>query len=384
MPENLFIAAGIFHPEPGGPATYLHEILPALQKRGWSPRVLTFGTAPTAEYPYPVRRVPRRFLPLRALRYRWQARSEVAAADLIYAHTLDLPIAWGHTPRIIKIVGDLAWERSIRRGWIPPTTDIDVFQKQDFGWLVNRQRASRSAQVQGFNAVIVPSQYLKQMVCGWGMPEERVHVVYNALPPQPEELPASQHVARQLLGWDERPTILTAARLTPWKGADHLISALRSIPDVRLLIAGDGPETPRLHAMAAPFGDRVQLLGRVTRERLYLMMQAADYFALYSGYEGLPHTLLEALRVGTPVIASAKGGNPEVIQEGINGFLAPYVDVDALASVIQTAFQPGKRAELAANSAVGMERFTFQTMVIETDRVLRRYVSSLAIVEETL
>src|SRR5688572_8460814 len=59
--NNLFIAAGIFHPEPGGPATYLHELLPALQQRDWSVRVLTYGDDPAATYPYPLTRIPRRF-----------------------------------------------------------------------------------------------------------------------------------------------------------------------------------------------------------------------------------------------------------------------------------------------------------------------------------
>src|SRR5690606_22367706 len=95
MTNNLFIAAGIFHPEPGGPATYLHELLPALQQRDWSVRVLTYGDAPIAQYPYPLKRIPRRLLPLRLFDYWQHARSEVAQADLIYAHTLDLPVTWG-------------------------------------------------------------------------------------------------------------------------------------------------------------------------------------------------------------------------------------------------------------------------------------------------
>jgi glycosyltransferase involved in cell wall biosynthesis len=182
----------------------------------------------------------------------------------------------------------------------------------------------------------------------------------------------SQTAAREALGWDSRPVILSAARLNPWKGIDHLIAALHDLPDVRLIVAGDGEEMPRLKALAEPLGERVQLLGHVPREKLYGMMQAADYFALYSGYEGLAHTLLEALRLGTPVIASAKGGNPEVVQDGVNGLLAPYVDVDALREVLRRALN--MRPELAANSQIGMERFAFATMVDETDRVLRSYL----------
>lgn len=101
-----------------------------------------------------------------------------------------------------------------------------------------------------------------------------------------------------------------------------------------------------------------------------LYMKAADYVALYSGYEGLSHTLLESLRVGTPVIASDKGGNPEVVQHGVNGLLVPYVDVSALATTMEAAFRPGVRASLAANHAAGMERFSFERMVEATAQAL--------------
>jgi glycosyltransferase involved in cell wall biosynthesis len=374
MTQRLMIATGIFHPEAGGPATYLHEILPALQARGWQPDVLTYGDAPVSGYPYPVERIPRRALPLRLLHYWWQAGARAAAADLIYAHTIDLPVRWGNTPRIIKIVGDQAWERCIRRGWVPANTGVDEFQHGAFGALVQRQRLSRERQVQAFDGVIVPGEYLKAMVSGWNVPAERIHVIYNALPALPDHLPQGQAQARQMLGWDEQPVVLTAARLEAWKGVDHLIRALDAVPDVRLIVAGDGPELARLQALAAESGRRVTFTGRLPREQLYLAMQAADYFALYSGYEGLSHTLLEALRMGTPVLASDKGGNPEVVTAGINGLLVPHVNLEALREALREAFSGTRRAELAAGSAHGMERFGFERMVSETDRILRRYM----------
>ena len=373
MPK-LMIAAGIFHPESGGPATYLKEILPALQTHSWQPSVLTYGNDSHDDYGYPVKRISRQILPLRLFNY-WRASSAlVQSADLIYAHTIDLPVQWGNVPRVIKIVGDQAWERCIRRGWIPPTTDIDDFQHNSYSWLVERQKRSRSEQVQAFDAVIVPSEYLKQLVIGWGVPEHRIHVIYNAMPPAVDNLPETQAKARKALGWDDTPTIFTAARLTPWKGIDHLINALKQVNNVRLVVAGDGEELTRLRILAQELGNRVQFLGRVPREKVYLMMKASDYFALYSGYEGLPHTVLEALRVGTPIIASDKGGNPEIVEHDVNGLLVPYVDVDALAQSIKEASQPDMRQTLAQNTHLGMERFAFDTMVEQTDMVLRQYL----------
>lgn len=373
MPK-LMIAAGIFHPESGGPATYLKEILPALQNKSWQAEVLTYGNEHQHSYAYPITRIQRDFLPLRLINY-WRASDKLAqSSDLIYAHTIDLPVRWRNVPRVIKIVGDQAWERCIRRGWIPPTTDIDTFQHDHYSWLVERQKRSRSEQVRAFSAVIVPSDYLKQMVSSWGVPEHRIHVIYNAMPPEVDNLPETQSKARKALGWDDTPTILTAARLTPWKGIDHLINALKQVENVRLIVAGDGEELARLRELAQELGNRVQFLGRVPREKLYVMMKAVDYFALYSGYEGLPHTILEALRVGTPIIASKKGGNPEIVRHDVNGFLVPYVDVDALAQTIHSAINPDIRQQLAANTHLGMERFAFEAMVEQTDDILRQYL----------
>lgn len=371
---NLFVASGIFHPEPGGPATYLHEVLPALTDRGWSVRVLTFGSGATAT-PYPVTRVPRRTLPLRYAEYGWHAQAELKCADVVYAHTLDLPLVtrwrWAkQVPRVLKVVGDLAWERAIRRGWITPTTDIDQFQTMAASSTIEAARRSRSQQAQAMTRIIVPSEYLKQMVIGWGVPPERIHVIYNALPAMMGAA-QSQAEARQQLQLDGRPTLLTAARLTPWKGVDHLIQALHSLPEVRLLVAGEGEELPRLRVLAEGLGDRVVFLGRLPRELLYTYMQAADYFVLYSGYEGLAHTLLESLRVGTPLIASRKGGNVEVVQPGVNGLLVEYPDPTDLIATLRTAFSGDERTRLAANTALGMERFTFDHMVAATDAVLR-------------
>lgn len=391
---KLFIAAGIFHPESGGPATYLYEILPELQADGWDVRVVTYGDASSADYPYPLTRIPRRALPFRVLDYARAAWPLTRWADLIYVHTLDLPLLGGKAKRVLKMVGDQAWERAIRKGWIPPTEDIDLFQTKTYSGAAAAQKAARSRQVQAVDGVIVPSQYLKQMVVGWGVPDDRVHVIYNALPEdnshqpsafslQPDKISTEYRVLsterseiRQTLGLPDVPTVLTAARLTPWKGIDHLITALSRMKDVQLLVAGDGEMLPTLQRQVndLKLDDRVAFLGKVSREKMPLYMKAADYLALYSGYEGLSHTLLESLRAGTPVIASDKGGNPEVVQHGVNGLLVPYVDVDALTAALDEAFQPGKRDALAANVNVGMERFQFANMVKQTSALLRAYV----------
>lgn len=366
---NLFVATGIFHPESGGPATYLREILPAMQRRGWNLRVLSYGDSRLSDDPYPVVRVARQVYPLRLARYGLAAQRNLAWADVIYLQSTDLPL-WRRrqAPRVIKIVGDQAWERCIRRGWIAPDLNVDDFQTVQGDWRARWQSDSRSRQAAAMDAVIVPSHYLKRMVMGWGVDAAKVHVIHNALREQPA-FAESRAEVRADLGWDGRPTLLAAARLHPWKGIDHLMAAMAAMPDLRLVVVGDGPDLGRLQGLAQALGERVRFMGRLPRRGVLRLMYAADALVLYSGYEGLSHTLLESLRLGTPVLASDKGGNPELVRHGVNGLLVPYVDIEALGQGIQRLLD--HRDEFAANTQIGLERFAFGTMVEQTDSLLK-------------
>ena len=368
MPK-LFVASGIFHPEPGGPATYLKAILPALQEAGWQPRVLTFGDSQSADYPYPVTRIAREAYPLRQVIYAIAAKRHLDWADLVYAHTIDLPL-WGgrHRPRVIKIVGDQAWERCIRKRWIPPDMSVDEFQAYRDDPRVRWQKRSRLRQVAAMDAVIVPSRYLKRMVISWGIDPSKIHVIYNSLPLPPPPIQSRAEVRAQL-NWDDRPTLITVARLQPWKGIDHLIAAILIMPDLRLVVVGDGPDRARLGELADALNGRVQFTGPLAQVQVHRLMYAADGMALYSGYEGLPHVLLESLHMGTPVLASDVGGNPEVVSHGINGILVPHGDIQELRRGIRQLLD--RRSDFAANSGADLDRFRFETMVQQTDKLLR-------------
>lgn len=370
---KLLIATGIFHPESGGPATYLYHLLPHLQARGFEPHVLTYGDPDTGgAYPYPVTRIPRDML--RGGRY-WRAALGLQGwADVVYAHSALIPLPPSRKPRVLKVVGDQVWERAVNRKWVSQLTDVDSFQMHSprhpfvFGVRRVRRRAVRAA-----DKIIVPSEYLKRMVIRWGVPPQRVQVIYNALPPANDAPTLTRAQARAELGLEpERPTLLTVARLTPWKGVDDFIVAMRALPDLHLIVAGDGAFRVPLQAFAVSQGvaERVSFLGRIPRERVALYMRAADYVGLYSGYEGLPHVLLESLRAGTPVIASGKGGIPEVVRHDVNGLLVRWDDVPALEKALRTAFAPGKQAALAANAGVDADKFDYAHMVEQTARAL--------------
>jgi glycosyltransferase involved in cell wall biosynthesis len=362
-------------------------LLPELAARGISVSVLTFGDGPTAGYGYPLTRVSlAQNLIVRRQAYLTHYRRLNAAADLTYINNLGLPRPRHEAHRrVIKVVGDFAWERAVNRGWVPPMTDIDKFQKVRYSPLVEGLKWARAREVQTVDHVIVPSAYLRNMVIGWGAPAANVSVILNAFKPAGDTatLP-SQAAARQLLGLaaDAR-VILTAARLTAWKGVDFLIDAVARLPDLTLVIAGDGPQGPVLRAQAEQHGlhGRVIFLGKIGRDQMLLYMRAADYFALYSGYEGLAHVLVEAFAVGTPVIASRRGGNPEVVTHGLNGMLVDHPDLDSLVAALQEAFVPGRRERFASNLARSprdpqspLAKFNWDSMVSQTLEQLQRSV----------
>ena len=104
--------------------------------------------------------------------------------------------------------------------------------------------------------------------------------------------------------------------------------------DVRLTLVGSGPEHARLHALAAPLGDRVEVLPAEDRDALWERMATADLVVVPSRSEGLGMVALEALALGTPVLASRVGGLPEVVVDPDDGALVPPGDAAALAGAL--------------------------------------------------
>jgi glycogen(starch) synthase len=106
------------------------------------------------------------------------------------------------------------------------------------------------------------------------------------------------------------------------------------------VLAGDGPERTRLDALVAELaiGARVRFLGAQPRETVLELLAAADAELLSSGWENFPHSLIEGLAVGTPVISTAVGGVVEIVTDGVNGLLVPPGDPEALADAIRRFF----------------------------------------------
>jgi glycosyltransferase involved in cell wall biosynthesis len=283
--------------------------------------------------------------------------AESAWADVVLVLSLAVPRPpWRRVPVVVRVPGDVAWERAINRGWVEPVETLEMFQNGGHGWRVEALKRWRSRETCRADGVIVPSRYVRDLVVGWGVDPRKVEVVVNAVRRDGAAASLSMLEARRRLGWEEGGSyVVAAARLTRWKGIDHLIDAVAKVDGLRLVVVGDGPAAADLARRASTAGTAVTFAGPLSRGDLALRLRAADYLVVYSAYEGLSHTALEALALGTPVIASRRGGNPEVVRDGVNGLLVPSPDPEALVDALRRGLAPEVRRRLSAGAVADPE-----------------------------
>jgi glycosyltransferase involved in cell wall biosynthesis len=154
---------------------------------------------------------------------------------------------------------------------------------------------------------------LRDEMTGLGISGERIVALRNGVDLQ-RFVPMDRQAARAKLGISGF-TLVSVGVLDPRKAHDLTIGALPLLPDVKLLIAGIGPERKKLEALAARLGvaDRVSFLGAVAQTSLKDYYNAADAMVLASSREGWANVLLESMACGTPVVASNVWGTPEVV-----------------------------------------------------------------------
>lgn len=351
---RVLLVSGIWPPDVGGPASHGPELASFLLRRGHEVRVVTTAEAPPAREPYDVVWVSRRY-PV-GIRHAASAAAiarVAATSDVVYATGMVGRAACGcvlvRRPLVVKLTTDEAFERALRRGLF--AGDLDEFQRSPGGPAVAALRLARTWALRRAARVVCPSSYLRALAVAWGLDPARVAVVPNpapALPPLPE-----RHAARAALGANG-PVLAFAGRLGRQKAVETALEAIARVEGVSLLLAGDGPERALLERRAAELGlgARARFLGPKPREQVLALFRAADATLLPSTWENFPHTVVESLAVGTPVIATRVGGVPEVVEDGVNGLLVPAGDADALASAIRRLLgEPGLRERLAAAAA---------------------------------
>jgi glycosyltransferase involved in cell wall biosynthesis len=223
--------------------------------------------------------------------------------------------------------------------------------------------------------IIVPSEYLRRVVSNWGVPKEKIVIIRNSFERE-GALPTHAEARERLKATGK--IIISAGRLVPWKGFGTLIEIvyelMDEIPGILLWIAGEGPERYRLEGLIEKYTlhGRVMLLGNLQKKELFEHVAAADVFVLNTFYEGFSHQILEAMAIGTPVVTTTSGGNPELLAHEREGLLVSYNDREGLKGGIKKMLSDDHFARSCAERAKEKaDSFSTERMMEGIIKVLR-------------
>lgn len=217
------------------------------------------------------------------------------------------------------------------------------------------------------DGVIAVGPSAREILTATGIPARKIHVLLNGVTPLEKPTDAQWRAARAAYGFGSGDFVLgILARLEPYKGVDILLDAAvrlraKGLP-VKVLIAGSGSDEARLReqARALPEGTVVfaGFVSEVTRALWAMDLQVNA--STHSETSSL--SLLEGMSIGLPALASCVGGNPQLIQDGENGFLFPNGDAAALAERAEILWQdPALYRKLSQGAEeVFSRRFTAQ------------------------
>ena len=360
---NVLIVSGIWPPDVGGPASHAPELATFLTGRGHGVVVVVTADGQPAVETYPVHAVSRRIpVGIRHAAVAGEVARRARGADVVYATSMLGRSALGATaarrPIVVKLVADEAYERARRRGLF--TGGLDEFQRHEGDARIRALRKARDLALSRARHVVCPSGFLAALAVEWGVPHDRVTVLPNP-GPDVRAVPTREE-ARMRLGLDGE-VLVFAGRLTKQKAFGDALDAVGRCPGVTMVVAGDGPAQPELEERSRALGltDRVRFVGPLDRAQVLELFRAADASILSSAWENFPHTVVEALSVGTPVISTAVGGVAEVVDDGRNGLLVPVGDPEALADAITRFFgDPDLRERLSSAAVPSVEHLGFE------------------------
>jgi glycosyltransferase involved in cell wall biosynthesis len=351
---NVLVVSGIWPPDVGGPASHAPDVASFLQGRGHRVEVVTMAARAPAEERYPVHWISRS-LPKGVIHVRTAAEIARLAHrnDVVYTTGMFGRSSSGASaarrPYVVKLTADPAFERARRRGLVDG--DVDAFQQHRGGAALVVLRTARDLELRHAAHVITPSSYLRDLAVSWGVDRGRVSVLPNPAPASAKSAPPEE--LRESFGMTGA-TVAFAGRLSVQKSLDVALEAVAGAEGVELFVAGAGDQLESLRERATELGldERVRFLGPLPRERVLELFRAADAAVLSSSWENFPHAVVEALAVGTPVVATDIGGVAEIVRDGENGLLVPAGDPDALRDALARFFGDATLRERLRAAAV--------------------------------
>lgn len=381
---KILIATGIFPPDIGGPATVLEALAHSLENNRFEVKILTYSDK-VLNPEKNINRVNRKQnLLLRYSKFFFKMLELSKWADITYVTDTYSVGYFAYLIKkitgqkyILRFAGDSAWETAVGRGW---TTDYVIdFQDKTYNNRIEIIKGRRKKVLTHANNVIAVSRFIAELASKIGVDRNRIKVIYNSVDFITNN--AEQAVDIRSKYGNKTRFIVTACRLTPWKGVDGIIRIIPELTkrtgEVHLLILGDGQELENLKKLATDLKVRkkVHFMGRVDHNKITGFFRESDLFILNTNYEGLSHTILEAMKAGVPIITTRVGGNPEVIEDNQTGLLVDYNNEKELLNAVVKIFTDDVLSEsLKKNAKNKLKKFSWLNTVNETVKLINETI----------
>ncbi len=319
---NILITVGIFPPDIGGPASFVPKISNFLIENGHNVKIICLAEVENNhnEDKLDVTRIKRsNSLPIRWIKTIYQIVKNGKKSDLIFVNGLGIESTIANLllkkQLIRKIVGDPVWERAYNQK--KTAESFDEFQNNKHSFLIELQKLLRNWSINSAEIVITPSDHLKSFVSGLGF-SNKILKINNGVDIT-DIKKSNVHKADV--------NLLIISRLVIQKNINLVIEAMELLDNknLKLSIIGEGGEFSKLEAVINDLNlqNRVQLLGKIENNKVSQFLLTADIFIQASDYEGLPHSVLEAINYEVPILSTEVGGCKDLLNGGERGFIIP-------------------------------------------------------------
>ena len=351
---NILITVGIFPPDIGGPASFVPKISDFLIENGHNVKIICLAEVENnhTEDNLDVIRIKRsNSLPIRWVKTIYQIVKNGKKSDLIFVNGLGIETTIANLilkkQLIRKIVGDPVWERAYN---LKKTTEsFDEFQNNKHSFLIEVQKLLRNWSINSAEIVITPSDNLKSFVSGLGF-SNKILKINNGV---------DITDIKRANGGKADINLLIISRLVVQKNINIVIEAMKLLDNknLNLSIIGDGGEFSKLESAIHDLNlqNRVQLFGKIDNNKISQFLLTADIFIQASDYEGLPHSVLEAINYEVPILSTEVGGCKDLLNDGERGFIIP-IPPDKKIIAENVSFIINNKAE-ATKKAVAAKAF---------------------------
>ena len=373
--DNLNVLLVYYEPIPAGQTTHVLSLAQGLNERGHHVSVVLPAGLERGARAF--RQLGVNVVPLPLGKVAWHPRSILSLSRLIRPGSKKPDIVHIHSQEAGLLGRVIAWAAGAPA--IVYTPQVIDIRRARWHWLyvwMERILAHITA------AIVSVSELDRQRMVRWGIPPRKIVHIPNGINLGELTVPVDANRARRALGLnEERPLVMQVGRLSAQKNplafVEGAARVIQEHPEAQFALVGEGPlrETVTLRAQALGLNGAVRLLG--WRDNAARLMAAANVVSLTSEWEGIPHTLLEAMAMSRPVVAPAVNGCSEIIVDGATGFLTPPGDTASWASRVSHLLNnPALMDEMGRRGRERVEaKFSQREMVAQIESVYQFVVS---------